>query len=311
LVAADVTESGGAMFLFGGINGTYKNDLYAMIPSDGDAANFTLLPQDQNIAGRNGHTVDMIGSSIYVFGGWNQSRYFNDLYWLDTANYLRGQQGLWVQVNTTTSPAARNAHSMVVYAGDLYVFGGFSHNTTHRVWTSCDQVNDNCVWYGDLWKFDGFGRSWQMMNPIPLEGVVGPRARSDHTANVIGEYMIVYGGQIGGVGDSDETWGYNFRLNQWRQWTPVSKPPATMRAGSAVVGNQVYIWGGHNTAADLWRYTPPVPNDKPPVESVIFNTKSIGIAVAFNLTFTIFLFFAMLHRCYKSRSGSVQEYESM
>ena len=70
---------------------------------------------------RESHSVTVIGSKLYVFGGFDGSRVLNDLYIYDT------HAGLWSQlVHTGISPAARAGHSAIALGmpAHILVFGG-------------------------------------------------------------------------------------------------------------------------------------------------------------------------------------------
>ena len=72
-------------------------------------------------------------------------------------------------------PCPRNGHSACVYGNFMYIFGGRS--------------NDN-VKLNDTWKINLSSLDWEEIECVNFP----PLERSGHSCDVIGKYMIVYGG---------------------------------------------------------------------------------------------------------------------
>ena len=85
----------------------------------------TSLWTQPNIKGsspkpRSAHTISVVGSRIFVFGGHRDREKFNDVHVLDTENMT------WLHPSVTgAAPMKRNAHTTTVVGRELYVFGGF------------------------------------------------------------------------------------------------------------------------------------------------------------------------------------------
>lgn len=101
-------------------------------------------------APRGGHSATLIGSQMYVFGGYGGSKYarrdFNDVHVLD----LEARE--WRQLECSgTVPDARSGHQAVVVNDLIYVIGGWNSmlqfdnmhvlDTTTGVWTRPDTQN--------------------------------------------------------------------------------------------------------------------------------------------------------------------------
>ena len=86
------------------------------------------MPPGTRPAGRYGHTLNILGSKIYVFGGQVEGHFFNDLLAFDL-NALQNSNSKWELLipNTYDSaseghvPPARTNHSIVSWNDKLYL----------------------------------------------------------------------------------------------------------------------------------------------------------------------------------------------
>lgn len=86
------------------------------------------LPPTGRPAGRYGHTLSILGSKIYVFGGQVEGYFFNDLVAFDL-NTLQNPSSTWEKLISNTSdgsyegpvPAARTNHTIVSWNDKLYL----------------------------------------------------------------------------------------------------------------------------------------------------------------------------------------------
>ncbi len=176
------------MYVFGGRDGsgTY-HDLYSYDPSNGSSGAWTQLsPSGPAPSARSGHTAVMIGSTMYVFGGWDGTTSLNDLYAYDTVG------NTWTNLTssvTGSAPSVRNDHTAVAINGLMYVFGG----------------TDGTNVFNDLYVYDpssGTAGSWTSLSPAGVSLI----PRFGHVAvslSVNSGYpkMYVFGGQT----DSDHS----------------------------------------------------------------------------------------------------------
>jgi hypothetical protein len=97
------------------------------------------LPQGARPTGRYGHTLNILGSKIYIFGGQVEGFFFNDLVAFDL-NSLQSSTSRWEvllqnskdQVSPQTrSPPARTNHSVVTWNDKLYLYV-YTHVLTSR-----------------------------------------------------------------------------------------------------------------------------------------------------------------------------------
>ncbi len=64
------------------------------------------------------HTANLIGNSIYLFGGWNDYCYFNVLHKYDVKS-----QTLQKAITSGNIPSVRFNHGSAVIEDNLYIFG--------------------------------------------------------------------------------------------------------------------------------------------------------------------------------------------
>jgi hypothetical protein len=87
------------------------------------------MPAGPRPAGRYGHTLNILGSKIYIFGGQVEGYFFNDLVAFDL-NSLQSATSKWEVLipNSkdagllTPSPPARTNHSVVTWNDKLYLY---------------------------------------------------------------------------------------------------------------------------------------------------------------------------------------------
>ncbi|XP_060745091.1 host cell factor 2 isoform X1 [Tachysurus vachellii] len=184
---------GTRILVFGGMVefGQYSNSLYEL-----QASRWLwkkLKPRPPKNASppcpRLGHSFTLHGNKCYLFGGLandsedpngNVPRYLDDFYELE----LQTQSGVkgWIIPETKGGgPSPRESHTCVVYSGKsgsspkLYIFGGMCGNRL-----------------GDLWQLDIDTMTWS----LPKTSGPCPLPRSQHSSNVIGNQMYLFGGWV-------------------------------------------------------------------------------------------------------------------
>jgi len=156
-------------------------------------------------------------------------------------------------------PAPRNSQTLVTYGGNLYMFGGFSHDTvTGTSYTQCDNEAHKCKYFNDLWRFDIDDSEWTMLSPSTL---TKPCGRWGHSAVVLGESMIVYGGNAEGQELLGDLWAFNFNTRSWNELQQNGGPAPGYDHSAVVIGSSIFFYGGVTTDAPygsnlLWKYTP-------------------------------------------------------
>lgn len=86
-------------------------------------------PPGPRPAGRYGHTLNILGSKIYVFGGQVEGHFFNDLMAFDL-NTLQNSSSVWEKLilnsnedkaSEVQTPPARTNHTIVSWNDKLYL----------------------------------------------------------------------------------------------------------------------------------------------------------------------------------------------
>ncbi|XP_019220013.1 multiple epidermal growth factor-like domains protein 8 [Oreochromis niloticus] len=173
----------GKMVIFGGelANGSLANDvwMYRPLNDDWQQLGFSTSPGAPKLAN---HAAAIVDSYLYVFGGRTEEDMFSStLYRFG----LHGS-GRWETVQPTGGkPPATAGHSMVFHSPSrtLLVYGG------HRPITArfSARVNKIVVFHVDRRFWTSFPSRF---------AATGPRERAFHSATVIGNYMVVYGGNV-------------------------------------------------------------------------------------------------------------------
>ncbi|KAG8843207.1 hypothetical protein FRB96_004234 [Tulasnella sp. 330] len=176
------------------------------------------------------HSATLVDKKIYVWGGGEGPTYYNDLYVLDTTSHR------WVKPNIPGPiPLPRRAHTAVLYKDVIYVFGGGNgHRALNDVWALDTSVGlDRLRWECVVVNGDGGGAKG--MKPAP---------RGYHTANLIGEVMIIMGGSDGRECFND-VWALDLDRTVWREVRP-EKTYRRLSHSSTQVGSYLFIMGGHD-----------------------------------------------------------------
>ena len=157
----------------------------------------TLRSNNNIPQGRFAHGCVVLGQYMYIFGGsiseTRNSSTFNDLYKLDLSTYT------WQKVKTDgLLPAPRECCTMVgykqkptphlyktiPYKGKLIVFGGWC-----RPPTEIERIRIGARFFDDTQVFDVNTSKWTRLNSETY-----PTARAGHSASVIGNKKIIFGG---------------------------------------------------------------------------------------------------------------------
>jgi hypothetical protein len=133
-------------------------------------------PSGPKPAGRYGHTLNIVGSRIYIFGGQVEGSFFNDLVAFDL-NTLQAAGNRWeILISNGGSgrpvPPPRTNHTVVTWQEKLYLFGG----------------TDGSRWFNDVWTYDPITNLWTELDCI---GYI-PAPREGHAAALIGDTMYIF-----------------------------------------------------------------------------------------------------------------------
>jgi hypothetical protein len=116
-----------------------------------------------------------VDRKIVIYGGGQGSTYYDSIYVLDTITRR------WSRPTVSgPTPPPRRAHTGVLYHGKIFMFGGGNGMTA----------------LNDVWTLDVSNMAKMRWEEVPTTGRK-PSHRGYHTANLIGNIMIVVGGSDG------------------------------------------------------------------------------------------------------------------
>jgi hypothetical protein len=191
------------------------------------------------------HTSSLVGSKIYVFGGFDGHGTNFDLATFDPYNRV------WCNVSKASQkgqvPPSRTNHASASVGKNMYIFGGNNNSEAGQY-----QVLD------DLSMLDTVTMTWSK----PKTSGQAPCARSGHTLTAIGKKLYLFGG---GVWNEREGWVHKFNDlyvldTETLHWT---KPECQGKIDTSTfpiafaVGRFLFIFGGgskplHSVTNDLY-----------------------------------------------------------
>jgi len=225
-VDTDETQRG-SWLLFGGEDGTkFWNDLWIVDKS----LRWRVIDAINSPSARSQHTAVFKNNRLFVFGGFNGTSCLNDFYYLDLETNTWEQ----VQ-DAGTVPEPRCGHSMCEVENKFLVWGGRSSNAgffpcdeiysfdldtwewtkqisngatpSPRAWQTVSSIEDTIYMFGganakecfnDLHIFYPQYLSWSCLTHNSISGPkteFRPTPRSNHTATVIKDTIMFFGGQ--------------------------------------------------------------------------------------------------------------------
>ncbi|UJO24961.1 Tip elongation aberrant protein 1 [Fulvia fulva] len=196
------------------------------------------LPAGPRPPGRYGHTLNILGSKIYIFGGQVEGYFFNDLVAFDL-NALQQATNKWeVLIQNTIDggpphgqiPPARTNHTMITWGDKLYLFGG----------------TDGVQWFNDVWSYSPHSNSWTQQECI---GYI-PAAREGHAASLVGDVMYIFGGRTEEGTDLGDLAAFRISSRRWYTFQNMGPSPSP-RSGHSMttVGKQIMVLAGEPSSA--------------------------------------------------------------
>ncbi|KAH9819408.1 tip elongation aberrant protein 1-like [Teratosphaeria destructans] len=196
------------------------------------------LPAGPRPPGRYGHTLNILGSKIYIFGGQVEGYFFNDLVAFDL-NALQQASNKWeILIQNTIDggpphgqiPPARTNHTIVSYNDRLYLFGG----------------TDGVHWFNDVWSYSPQTNSWTQLECI---GYI-PSPREGHAAALVGDVMYIFGGRTEEGTDLGDLAAFRISSRRWYTFQNMGPSPSP-RSGHSMttVGKTIVILAGEPSSA--------------------------------------------------------------
>ncbi|CAO3696559.1 unnamed protein product [Rhizopus stolonifer] len=186
-----------------------------------------------------GAFVNVIGDKVYVFGGRLASsrKMTNFLYILDLGTLK------WIKhippPDSDPPPDARYFHSSSVYKSQLILFGGMGH-----------AAGDLCV-MDDVAVLDIETLCWKRVKIQP--SLYSPQSRYAHTSTVVGDRLLVLGGQDLESNYLDEMNVLNLKTWEWEMIKALEKHVGAYRSAASSVKQKdgefgVYLYTNSNFA---------------------------------------------------------------
>ncbi|KAF2265300.1 hypothetical protein CC78DRAFT_553042 [Lojkania enalia] len=234
---------GNAFIVFGGDTKLDENDdlddtLYLLNTSTKHWSR--ALPQGPRPTGRYGHTLNILGSKIYIFGGQVEGFFFNDLVAFDL-NSLQSSTSRWEVLLPNTkdgnlsspqgsSPPARTNHSVVTWNDKLYLFGG----------------TDGVTWFNDVWTYEPRTNAWTELDCI---GYI-PVAREGHSAALVNDTMYIFGGRTQEGTDLGDLAAFRISSRRWYMFQNMGHSPSA-RSGHSMTafGKHIIVLGGEPSSS--------------------------------------------------------------
>ncbi|KAK2808960.1 hypothetical protein FQN50_004234 [Emmonsiellopsis sp. PD_5] len=232
---------GNAFIVFGGDTKTDEHDtlddtLYLLNTSSRQWSR--AVPPGPRPKGRYGHTLNILGSKIYIFGGQVDGFFFNDLIAFDL-NALQNPANKWEFLIRSSHdggppagqiPQARTNHTIVSFNDKLYLFGG----------------TNGVQWFNDVWSYDPRANQWTQLDYV---GFV-PAAREGHAAAIIGDVMYIFSGRTEEGTDLADLAAFRIPTRRWYSFQNMGPSPSP-RSGHSMTafGKQIIVLGGEPSTA--------------------------------------------------------------
>lgn len=185
---------------------------WELIHRDTGWCNFVNRPSHRPIRGAHGAAV--IGSDIYVFGGWPgtvPTFTVNDLWCYDKLTGRWEQRSPWRGREQGAGYGAGTDHPRARYCANL-----FAHGDALYLFSARDTGEKDPEFFNDLWCYDPAADRWTLLHPDDggtdfSAGATYPAARYGSGYAVLGDYLYLFGGHNGietGV-ERNDFWRYH------------------------------------------------------------------------------------------------------
>ncbi|KAL8715662.1 MAG: hypothetical protein Q9225_006338 [Loekoesia sp. 1 TL-2023] len=196
------------------------------------------FPPGQRPAGRYGHTLNILGSKIYIFGGQVEGYFFNDL-WAFDLNALQNAHSKWELLIQNSAdggppegqiPPARTNHTTITWNEKLYLFGG----------------TNGTQWFNDVWSYDPRQLTWTQLDCI---GYI-PSPREGHSAALVNDVMYIFGGRTETGTDLGDLAAFKITSRRWFTFQNMGPAPSP-RSGHTMTafGKQIIVVAGEPSSA--------------------------------------------------------------
>lgn len=186
----DMVAVNDVLYMFGGVlsNGSYSNELWSFVTSSGRWKLISVVAAQSSPPGMTGHTLTVVDDSwLYVIGGrTSDGEFVSHLYRIHVG---RLDNFVWEKVESNDGKkAARRfvGHSAVFHSNSrlILIFGGF--------WPEYARFPRRSTM---LLSYHVDANHWSELSYDTTQPAV-PRERAFHRAVILGNYMVIHGGQV-------------------------------------------------------------------------------------------------------------------
>ncbi|RIA83176.1 hypothetical protein C1645_834209 [Glomus cerebriforme] len=172
---------------------------------------------------RHGHSVSVIGTKMYVFGGQHVGRYLNDLVVFD----IKTRTSWDFIVPNNQPPPCRSGHVSFAYKEKIYIFGGIDEN--------------KC--YNDVWCYDARANTW---TELSCTGFI-PHARYNHGSTIVDDVIYVFGGRTYDEQELGDLTAYRITNQRWYMFQKMGPAPSSRyRHTMTSAQNKIFVFGGES-----------------------------------------------------------------
>jgi len=169
---------------------------------------------------RNQHSATLLGSKLYIWGGYSGSLFLNDGAYAD----LSLSPPVWTAMNSTNAPTARGIHQTALIDSDKIIYyGGWAGVGTN--------VTSNKIYNTDT-------NTWSNMSNSPL----GTRMFFSHVWT--GSRFLVWGGTDSSGVSSNTGASYNPETDTWAPMLTPTLLPRRLNSFGWNSTHGFFIWGG-------------------------------------------------------------------
>ena len=186
---ASIASFGNNLAVFGGYTTTNLNTLTIMhIEDNCTLVNIFNIAESISPSPRLSHTIVQINYKLFMFGGYEQSNYYGDLWAYDTIKHE------WIFMSTTgSSPTPRAYHASASSGDALLIWGG----------------EDYSGLLNDFFIYNSLTSNW--MEIIPSSNTI-PSNRKGACMMTNVPFIYIFGGETP-FESSNELWQYSFLTN--------------------------------------------------------------------------------------------------
>ncbi|KAL0684739.1 hypothetical protein Bca4012_051587 [Brassica carinata] len=206
----------------------FNTHTWSIAPAMGDVPNVKAL----------GTRMLAVGTKLYLFGGRDENKQFEDFYSYDT---VKKEWKFLTKLDEEGGPEARTYHSMASDQNHVYVFGGVSKGGTNKTPVRFRTIEAYNIAAGKWVKLPDPGVQFEKFEKRSGAGF----------AVVQGKIWVIYGFATSpdpnGMNDyeSDLVHYFNPATQKWTEVeTKGQKPSARSVFAHAVVGKYILIFGG-------------------------------------------------------------------